>query len=90
MGMKFFFIFSVSLLIAEPAYVGTVSERKMENASISSLECLRVLENGNFITQTSEKFYRIIYEGYSYIITVKYMGSIRHYSCDTKMKLIKN
>ena len=89
-AMKFLIGLAVFLLIAEPAYVGTVSERSMEDVSISSEECLEVLENGNFFTQKNEKFYRIIYQGHSYVVTVKYMGSIRHYSCDTKMKLMRN
>ena len=88
--MKFLVVVLFLLLLAKPAYVGTVSERKMEETSISSEECLQVLENGNFIIQKNEKFYRIIYEGYSYVVTVKYMGSIKHYSCDTKFRLIKN
>ena len=88
--MKFLVVVAVFLLVAEPAYVGTVSERSMEDGIISSGECLEVLENGNFIKQKNEKFYRIIYQGHAYIVTVKYMGLIRHYSCDTKMKLIKN
>ena len=88
--MKFLIGIAIFLLIAEPAYVGTVSERSMEDDSISSEECLEVLENGNFFTQKNEKFYRIFYQGYSYIVSIKYMGSIRHYSCDTKMKLIRN
>ncbi|MDC3090516.1 hypothetical protein OA340_01280 [Paracoccaceae bacterium] len=78
------------MLVAELAYVGTVSERSMEDAPVSSEECLEVLENGNFIRQNKEKFYRVIYKSHSYFVTVKYMGLIRHYSCDTKMKLIKN
>ena len=90
LGMKFLVVGAFFLLVAEPAYVGTVSERSMEDVTISSKECLEVLENGNFISQNNEKFYRIIYEGHSYVVTVKYMGLIRHYSCDTKMKLIKN
>ena len=88
--MKFFVVVAVFLLVSEPAYVGTVSERSMEDVTISSGECLEVLENGNFFTQKNETFYRIIYQGHSYVVTVKYMGLIRHYSCDTKMKLIKN
>ena len=88
--MKFSVVVAVFLLVAEPAYVGTVSERSMEDVPVGSGECLEVLENGNFIKQNNEKFYRVIYKGYSYIVTVKYMGLIRHYSCDTKMKLIKN
>ena len=90
LGMNFLIVVAVFLLVAEPAYVGTVSERSMEDVPVSSGECLEVLENGNFIKQNNEKFYRVFYEGYSYIVTVKYMGLIRHYSCDTKMKLIKN
>jgi len=88
--MKFSVVVAVFLLVAEPAYVGTVSERSMDDIPVGSGECLKVLENGNFIKQNNEKFYRVIHEGYSYIVTVKYMGLIRHYSCDTKMKLIKN
>ncbi len=88
--MKFLIVVAVFLLIAEPAYVRTVSERSMNNVSISSEDCLEVLENGNFFTQKNETYYRIIYQGHSYVKTVKYMGSIRHYSCDTKMKLIRN
>ena len=90
LSMKFLFVVAVFLLVADPAYVGTVSERSMEDIPVSSRECLEVLENGNFIKQNNEKFYRVIYEGHSYVVTVKYMGLIRHYSCDTKMKLIKN
>ena len=90
LGMNFVVVVAVFLLIAGPAYVGTVSERNMENVPVTSGECLEVLENGNFIKQNNEKFYRVIYEGHSYVVTVKYMGLIRHYSCDTKMKLIKN
>ena len=88
--MKFFVVVAVFFLVAEPAYVGTVSERSMEDVTISSGECLEVLENGNFVKQNNEKFNRVIYKGHSYVVTVKYMGLIRHYSCDTKMKLIKN
>ena len=89
-GMKFLVIGAVFLLVAEPAYVGTVSERIMEDVPVSSAECLKVLESGNFIKQNNEKFYRVIYQGHSYIVKVKYMGLIRHYSCDTKAKLVKN
>ena len=88
--MKFSVVVAGFLLVAEPAYVGTVSERSMEDVPVSSRECLEVLENGNFFTQKNEKFYRVIYQGHSYVVTVKYMGSIRHYSCDSKMKLIRN
>ena len=90
LGMKILVVVVVFLLVTEPAYVGTLSERSMEDVPVSSGECLEVLENGNFIKQNNEKFYRVIYEGHSYVVTVKYMGLIRHYSCDTKMKLIKN
>ena len=88
--MKFSVVVAVFLLVAKPAYVETVSERSMEDVPVGSGECLEVLENGNFIKQNNEKFYRVIYKGHSYVVTVKYMGLIRHYSCDTKMKLIKN
>ena len=46
-------------MIAEPAYVGTVSERSMEDTPISSQECLHVFENRNFITERNEKFNQI-------------------------------
>ncbi len=88
--MKFFVVVIVFLLVAQPVYVGTVSERSMEHVNVSSGECLEVLENGNFFKQNNEKFHRVIYEGHSYVVTVKYMGLVRHYSCNTKMKLIKN
>ena len=90
LNMKFLVAVVFFLLVAEPAYVGTVSERSMVDVTINSGESLEVIENGNFIAQNNEKFYRVIYEGHSYVVTVKYMGLIRHYSCDTKMKLIKN
>ena len=64
----------IFLLVADPAYVGTVSERSMEDVTVGSAECLEVLENGNFIKQNNEKFYRVIHEGYSYIVTIKYWG----------------
>ena len=87
---KWLSLFFVFLLCTGSVFGGSVEERSMEHTRITSKECLEVLENGNFITQMNEKFYRIIYEGHSYIVSVKYMGLIRHYSCDTKMKLIKN
>ena len=88
--MKFSVVVAVFLLVAKPAYVGTVSERSMEDVPVSSGECLEVLENGNFIKHDKKNFYRVIYDGHSYVVKMKYMGLIRHYSCDTKMKLIKN
>ena len=78
------------MVIAEPAYDGSVSEQKMQDVLISSEECLQVLEKGNFMPANNEDFYRIIYRGHLYVITIKYMGLIKHYSCDVKMKLTKN
>ena len=54
--MKFSVVVVIFLLVAKPAYVGTVSERSMEDVPVSSGECLEVLENGNFIKQNNEKF----------------------------------
>ena len=88
--MKFLYPLFISLLIAEPAYVGSVSEQKMHDREITSEECLEIMEKGNFMSRDDEDFYRIIYKGHLYVLTVKYMGSIKHYSCDIKMKLIKN
>ena len=48
LSMKFLVVVAIFLLVAEPAYVGTVSERSMEDVPVSSGECLKVLENGNF------------------------------------------
>ena len=53
--MKFSVVVAVFLLVAKPAYVGTVSERSMEDVPVSSGECLEVIENGNFIKQNNEK-----------------------------------
>ena len=83
LAMKFFVVVAVFFLVAEAAYVGTVSERSMENVPISSGECLEVLENGNFIKQNNEKFYRVIYQGHSYVVIVEYMGLFRRYRCNT-------
>ena len=49
-----------------------------------------VLEKGNFMPSVDADFYRIFYDGHLYIMTIKYMGIIKHYSCDMKIKLIKN
>ena len=35
------------LLIAKPAYTGSVSEQKMQDSKVTSGECLEVLEKGN-------------------------------------------
>ena len=56
LGMKFLVVVAVFLLVAEPAYVGTVSERSMEDVPVSSGECLKVLENGNFMEKIMKNF----------------------------------
>ena len=80
----------IIFLIVKPAYTGSVSEQKMEDSKVTSGECLEVLEKGNFMPVNDTNFYRIFYDGHLYIMTIKYMGIIKHYSCDMKIKLIKN
>ena len=84
------YIVFIILLIVKPAYTGSVSEQKMQNSKVTSGECLEVLEKGNFMPVNDTNFYRIFYDGHLYIMTIKYMGIIKHYSCDIKIKLIKN
>ena len=84
------YIILIILLIVKPAYAGSVSEQKMQDSKVTSGECLEVLEKGNFMPVNDTNFYRIFYDGYLYIMTIKYMGTIKHYSCDMKIKLIKN
>jgi hypothetical protein len=78
------------LLIVNPAYTVSVSEQKIYDSKVTSGECLEVLEKGNFMPSVDADFYRIFYDGHLYIITIKYMGLIKHYSCDMKIKLITN
>ena len=84
------YITLIILSIVKPAYTGSVSEQKMEDSKVTSGECLEVLEKGNFMPVNDTNFYRIFYDGHLYIMTIKYMGIIKHYSCDMKIKLIKN
>ena len=84
------YIILIILLIVKPAYTGSVSEQKMQDGKVTSGECLEVLEKGNFMPVNDTNFYRIFYDGHLYIMTIKYMGIIKHYSCDMKIKLIKN
>ena len=84
------YIILIILLIVKPAYTGSVSEQKMEDSKVTSGECLEALEKGNFMPSVDADFYRIFYDGHLYIMTIKYMGLIKHYSCDMKIKLIKN
>ena len=84
------YIILIILLIVKPAYTGSVSEQKMQNSKVTSGECLEVLEKGNFMPVNDANFYRIFYNGHLYIMTIKYMGIIKHYSCDMKTKLMKN
>ncbi len=81
-----FFLFFLSV----PIQAKSVEERDMGLQNISSKECLEVLEMGNVLNISGENYYRIILRGHSYIVTVKYMGATKHYSCDSKMKLITN
>ena len=80
----------IILLIVKPAYSGSVSEKKMQDSQVNSGECLEALEKGNFMPVNDANFYRIFYDGHLYIMTIKYMGTIKHYSCDIKIKLMKN
>ena len=84
------YIILIILLLVKPAYTGSVSEQKMQDSKVTSGECLEVLEKGNFMPVNDTNFYRIFYDGHLYIMTIKYMGIIKHYSCDMKIKLIKN
>ena len=84
------YIILIILLIVKPAYTGSVSEQKMQDSKVTSGECLEVLEKGNFMPVNDTNFYPIFYDGHLYIMTIKYMGIIKHYSCDMKIKLIKN
>ena len=84
------YIIVIILLIVKPAYTGSVSEQKMQDSKVTSGECLEVLEKGNFMPVNDTNFYRIFYDGHLYFMTIKYMGIIKHYSCDMKIKLIKN
>ena len=84
------YIILIILLIFNPAYTGTVSEQNIHDSQVTSSECLEVLEKGNFMPVDDASFYRIFYDGHLYIMTIKYMGIIKHYSCDMKIKLLKN
>ena len=84
------YIILIILLIFNPAYTGTVSEQNIHDSQVTSGECLEVLEKGNFMPVDDASFYRIFYDGHLYIMTIKYMGIIKHYSCDLKIKLLKN
>ena len=80
----------VTFLLVNPAYTGSVSEQQIHDNLITSSECLEVLEKGNFIPKDNADFFRIIYSGHLYVVTIKYMGLIKHYSCDMKIKLVRN
>ena len=84
------YIILIILLIVKPAYTGSVSEQKMHDSQVTSGDCLEVLEKGNFMPVNDTNFYRIFYDGHLYIMTIKYMGIVKHYSCDIKIKLLKN
>ena len=77
------------LVVSRPAYTGSVSEQKMQDSKVTSGECLEVFEKGNFMPVNDTNFYRIFYDGHLYIMTIKYMEIIKHYSCDIKIKLMK-
>ena len=83
-------IILIILLIVKPTYTGSGSEQKMQDSRVTSGECLEALEKGNFMPLNDTNFYRIFYNKHLYIMTIKYMGIIKHYSCDMKIKLIKN
>ena len=84
------YIILIILFIGKPAYTGSVSQQKMHDSKVTSGECLEVLERGNFMPLGDANFYRIFYDGHLYIMTIKYMGVIKHFSCDMKIKLMKN
>ena len=76
------YIILIILLIVKPAYTRSVSEQKVQDSKVTSGECLEVLEKGNFMPVGHANFYRIFYDGHLYIMIIKYMGIIKHYSCD--------
>ena len=84
------YIVLIVLLIVKTAYTCSVSEQKMQDSKVTSGEYLEVLEKGNFLPVNDKNFYRIFHDGHLYIMTIKYMGIIKHYSCDMKIKLMKN
>ena len=84
------YIILAILLLVKPAYTGSVSEKKMQDSKVTSGECLEVLEKGNFMPVNDTNLFRVFYDGHLYIMTIKYMGIVKHYSCDIKIKLLKN
>ena len=54
--MKFSVVVAIFLLVAKPAYVGTVSERSMEDVPVSSGECLEVLEMEILLNKIMKNF----------------------------------
>ncbi len=88
--MNLFHILLITFLFVKPGYTGSVSEQKVHDSPITSGECLEVLEKGNFMPKDHADFYRIVHSGHLYVVTIKYMGLIKHYSCDVKIKLVRN
>ena len=87
--MKFYCTIFLLIIFSLNANSSSVSEIDTSN-SISSIECLEVLENGNMINLIDGFYPGIIYKGHSYFIQTEYMGSNKAYICKSKKKLITN
>ena len=87
--MKFYCTIFLIIIFSLNANSSSVSEIDTSN-SISSIECLEVLENGNMINIIDGKYPVMVYKGHSYFIQTDYMGGTKAYICKSKKKLITN
>ena len=87
--MKFYCTIFLYIILSLNANSSSVSEIDTSN-SISSIECLEVLENGNMINLIDGIYPVIVYKGHSYFIQTDYMGGNKAYICKSKKKLITN
>ena len=87
--MKFYCTIFLIIIFSLNVNSSSVSEIDTSN-SISSIECLEVLENGNMINLIDGIYPVIVYKGHSYFIQTDYMGGNKAYICKSKKKLISN
>ena len=87
--MKIYCTIFLIIIFSLNANSSSVSEIDTSN-SISSIECLEVLENGNMINIIDGKYPVMVYKGHSYFIQTDYMGGTKAYICKSKKKLITN
>ena len=87
--MKIYCTIFLIIIFSINANSSSVSEIDTSN-SISSIECLEVLENGNMINLIDGIYPVIVYKGHSYFIQTDYMGGNKAYICKSKKKLITN